>query len=326
MTNKSIDRHSLMRIYEIDQILRSNKYTSCRKLAERFEVNIRTIQRDIEAMRYQMGFEIEYDAKNNGYYYTKENKVDLPPLQISEGEWVSLLLMRQVMPQLSPKLQETMHNLFKKLALLSSDKIDVDDTLLSPLMSMDFGQTKLPTLNEAIYSKMVKSLQENKTVSITYYTAYSQKTSCREIDPYHLRFAFGGWYVMGYCHLRQEIKTFSLGNIQKLEITKKTFVRPKDFNPEQILGNAWRLIPGKPAHVKLKFSKDIGPWVSSRQWHKTQTIQELEDGSILLEFEVDGLSEINGWVLSFGSGVEVLEPKELRDEIREEVKLLSELY
>ncbi len=326
MKPNSIDRHSLMRIYEIDKLIRDKTYPNSQTLAKQFELNSRTILRDIEAMRYRMGFEIEYDAQKNGYYYTKENKANLPPLQISEGEWVSLLMMRQIMPQLSPKAQETTKHLFQKLAMLASDKIEVDDTLLSPLMSMDFGQTKLPAINEDIYSKMVKALQENRTVKMTYYTTYSQKTSCRELDPYHLRFAFGGWYIMGFCHLRQDIKIFSLSNVQKLEITRRNFVRPEDFSPEKMLGNAWRLIPGEPAHVKLKFSPDIGPWVSSRQWHKTQTIQELEDGSILMELDIDGLSEINGWVLSFGSGVEVLEPKELIDEIKEEVRRLNRVY
>ncbi len=322
---KSIDRHSLVRIYEIDQLIRNKTYPNSQTLAKRFELNPRTILRDIEAMRYQMGFEIEFDTRKNGYYYTAENKTNLPPLQISEGEWVSLLLMRQVMPQLSPKLQETMHNLFKKLALLSSDRIDVDDTLISPLMSMDMGQTKLPAINEDIYSKMVTALQGSKTVSMTYYTTYSQKTTCRELDPYHLRFAYGGWYVLGFCHLRKEIKIFSLANVQKLEMTKKTFVRQEDFTPEQFFGNAWRIIPGEPAHVKLKFSSDIAPWIVARQWHKTQVIRELEDGSVVMDLDIDGLSEISGWIMSFGSNVEVIEPKELRDEICEEAKKAAEL-
>ena len=61
-------------------------------------------------------------------------------------------------------------------------------------------------------------------------------------------------------------------------------------------------------------------------WHKTQTIEELNDGSVILDFDVDGLSEINGWVMSFGYWGSGLEPKELRDEVIDEARKVSELY
>lgn len=108
------------------------------------------------------------------------------------------------------------------------------------------------------------------------------------------------------------------------KINKVLIVRENDFRPERFFCDAWRLIPGKPVHLKLKFSKDIAQWIVARTWHKTQKIQEQEDGSVIMELKIDGV--FSGWIMSFGSNVEVLEPIELREEISIELKQAGMLY
>ena len=73
------------------------------------------------------------------------------------------------------------------------------------------------------------------------------------------------------------------------------------------------MIPeGRIYHVSLRFLPKVAHNVSEVQWHRTQSVEHNEDGSVTMDFRVDGLGEISWWVLGYGDQVQVLGPKSLR--------------
>ena len=86
------------RMIEIDYLLGRRRYPNARELAERFEVHIRTIYRDIEYMRDQLRAPIDFDPEHNGYYYTEEGYA-LHAAKLTEGELLSVFLAGKVLDQ-----------------------------------------------------------------------------------------------------------------------------------------------------------------------------------------------------------------------------------
>ena len=74
----------------------------------------------------------------------------------------------------------------------------------------------------------------------------------------------------------------------------------------------------KEVAVRLRFAKIYAPYVLEREWHPTQVVKTRRDGSLDLSLTVNDLLEVKRWVLSWGAGVEVLAPRELRREVRED--------
>jgi len=112
---------------------------------------------------------------------------------------------------------------------------------------------------------------------------------------------------------------FAVERIGKLKgLSKETFKYPKKYLPEDVIGNAFGIQAGKAYKVELLFNEDIAPFVKSRHWHKTATYEQ-KGAYLLLKMECPITPELKQWILSCGSGVEVLKPKRLRDSVMREL-------
>src|SRR6516162_10171740 len=91
-------RPPLERMMRMHQRLKAGRYPNCRKLAEELEVSSKTVQRDIDFMRYRLGLPIEYDQLHFGFYYT-EPVANFPTIEISQGELVALYIGQRALAQ-----------------------------------------------------------------------------------------------------------------------------------------------------------------------------------------------------------------------------------
>src|SRR5690349_8446014 len=91
-------RPPLERMMQMHQKIRAGRYPNCRKLAEELEVSSKTVQRDIDFMRYRLGLPIEYDQLHFGFYYT-EPVANFPNIEISEGELIALYVGQKALAQ-----------------------------------------------------------------------------------------------------------------------------------------------------------------------------------------------------------------------------------
>jgi len=112
------------------------------------------------------------------------------------------------------------------------------------------------------------------------------------------------------------IRTFKLNRIKQLELSDKCFIDGEKFDLHEHLGRAWSMIPeGKLYSIKLRFLPKVAHNVAEVQWHNTQQATWNGDGSVILEFRVDGLGEISWWILGYGDQVQVLAPEALRKRV-----------
>ncbi|PLX48575.1 MAG: hypothetical protein C0613_10335 [Desulfobulbaceae bacterium] len=78
--------------------------------------------------------------------------------------------------------------------------------------------------------------------------------------------------------------------------------------------------------VRVRFSKEVAPYIRERIWHESQQISDAADGGLLLELTVSHLFDLKKWLLSWGCQARVLEPAELAEQMAEEARAMARLY
>jgi predicted DNA-binding transcriptional regulator YafY len=147
------------------------------------------------------------------------------------------------------------------------------------------------------------------------------------VDPYHLFNREGDWYLVGFDQLREEIRTFHLDRIQTLEVLPTCFKIPADFNVEDWIRTGFNAVQGRTvSNVVILFDAYQARWIRERQIHPTQMIEERPDGSLLLAFQTSGVEAVIRWVMQYGHHAQLLEPKELRQAVTDEIKKTMEKY
>ncbi len=317
-----MERHALYRIYQIDRILREGRYPNCRELAERFEVHRRTVERDIEVMRDQMGAPIEFDRGRGGYHYASSG-FSLPQVRLTEGEMVAVYLGQKLLLQYAGTPYEAqIRQALEKIALLLPNEVSMDLAQVDRGISFGFeaarGDQELVT---GYFTKLNTAVANCEAVEIGYFAPSTGQTTRRRVDGYHLHLRDGAWYLIGHCHLRGKIRLFALDRILELALSGEKFERSSEFIISEFLADAWGLERGETlVEIAVRFDPFPARYIRERVWHSSQILEELQDGSVILRVRVSGVGEFMRWVLRFGASAEVLEPAELREAVRREAE------
>lgn len=103
-----------------------------------------------------------------------------------------------------------------------------------------------------------------------------------------------------------------------VKVSKRTFIRPREFSIKDHLGGAFGVFAGTGDHrIRLRFEGWAVKIVRERFWHESQKLIERRDGTLEMELRLSGLEEVQRWILSFGDRVEVMQPASLRRTIAE---------
>ena len=312
------------RVVEILATLQSGRNYTASQLAKIFGTSRRTIYRDLKELE-AIGVSYHYDATSGGY--TMDPEFFLPPVDLKLQEAMSLLLLVH-------KASEQLQLPFKNSALLAALKIENNlpakirqhcNTALRSISTRAAAQAPIRELDKT-FAQLQKTIEKKQKVSIRYHSLFDGRDIELELCPYHLLYNQRAWYVVGLSGMHKSVRTFKLARIRELKTLSQHFVDDGNFDLSKYLGRAWSMIPeGRIYNVKLRFLPKVAENVAEVQWHSTQKVAHNSDGSVTVEFRVDGLGEITWWILGYGDQVQVLHPKRLRQKIIETAKNVAKL-
>jgi proteasome accessory factor B len=134
-------------------------------------------------------------------------------------------------------------------------------------------------------------------------------------------------YLIGFDEDRAAMRTFKIERIREVRVTPRSFQPPEGASLERDLRRGWDIIADQPAtDIVLKFSASVADRVLETTWHPLQRTERLTDGTLTWRSTVSGVVEIRLWILSWGEDVEVLEPQDLRDQVRDILERASARY
>ena len=175
---------------------------------------------------------------------------------------------------------------------------------------------------------IVRAANENETLQVRYFTASSQQTSERKIDPLCVARQGTSWLLAAYCHQNHEVRDFSVAGMRAVDPTGTYFTRPNGFDPDAHFAGRFHALKGsEQKQVVLDVEPDKAPYFDRKEYHPSQTIREhRNDGSLRVAFEVASLDDIAAFIRSWGPGVRVITPTGLADRIAEEAREMAEAY
>ncbi|WP_256729233.1 helix-turn-helix transcriptional regulator [Treponema parvum] len=314
------------RILKIDEIIRSGKYPNTSYLRKKFEVSRSTIMRDIDFLRDRYNAPLEYDEEKRGYYYT-DPTFFIKSVMLSEGDLFAVSAVIPLLEQYrNTPLESTMKNIFDTIINLMPEEVSVDSFFLSSDLS--FISDPLPQIENGVFYAVFESLKMQRTLAFEYRSLGGNTFRLRRAQPYHVICQKGNWYMLAYCLKHKECRIFAFSRMKNPKTTEKRFERPKDFNPKKYFDSEFGVwnTDSAPLKIELLFDKKIGTYILERSWHPTQQLRHNSDDTVYLSFETNQLQEALHWVMSFGSAVTVLNPAELIEAVKEEVRKTAELY
>ena len=314
----------MMRMHER---LKAGRYPNCRKLADELEVSSKTVQRDIDFMRYQLGLPIEYDQLHFGFYYT-EPVSHFPNIEISEGELVALYVGQKALAQYKgTSFEAPLSTAFRKITDGLRDTISVTWSDLDSAVS--FRSTGRSVADVHLFEQLSHAVFKQLEVRFEYKKPEGSRFEQRYVQPYHLGCVENLWYLFAFDLDREQLRTFALPRIRSVGVSKTKFRRPMDFSIGKFLGESFGVFakPTKAKHmIRIAFDAFAAPRIEERQWHPSQKIKQLRNGGIELSLTLSNLEEIERWILSWGTHAEVLGPPELQERIAKTVSALADTY
>ena len=298
---------------QVHERLQTGRRTNCKTLADELEVSRRTVLRDIDFMRDQLGLPIEYDVAAHGFYYTRE-VVQFPTLKISEGELVALSVARKALAQYrGTPYEKPLRDAFEKLTSGLRDQIqfswsgDLDS-------SISFRAAGLSVGDLGTFDTVSQAVLTSEELEFSYQKLGSEKAETRRVQPLHLACIDNQWYLFGSDLNRDgSIRTFALTRMAGLVGTGRRFDRPAGFSLDEHLADSFGVFSSQEAEeVRLRFAPFGARLIRERDWHPSQKLETLPDGSLELSMHVGVSPEVQKWVLGWGEHVEVLAPASLR--------------
>jgi predicted DNA-binding transcriptional regulator YafY len=286
-------------------------YTA-KALAEKAEVSVRTIFRDLDGLQ-KAGMPLFFDPEQKKYRLTEN--FFLPPLHFTAEElWTLLAAVDYIRRQ--PPYGRVAHALMEKLIAALPVGRRVAATRMKAAVGMEpLGAHGME--DEQTVRALEQALERRRKVRIRYATfSRSGEETVRVVRPFGMAHRGTSLYLIGYCELRQDIRTFRTGRIRQLELLPDPAPVPADFDLDRFLLGVWGITDGEEIDVTLRFDPSVAPLARETLWHPTQQVQDQADGGALVTMRARGRAELARWIAGYGGHVTVLAPPELRADLR----------
>ncbi len=315
----------LSQCLKIIALLQTRQMLSTKEIAEILDITPRNVKAYIEYIK-KAGIPVQgMPGRAGGYYLADEYYFEVP--RLDQGEYSALMLAEKLLNFKSEfPLANELQTAIAKIRCALGDTIAGVFPIPTDELMLSLGKVDLKDNLNKVLTTIYMAIKQRKRIRVLYYTASRDEKKRREIDPYAVVYREGSWYLIGYCHLRGQVRTFKLVRIEAIEVLDSTFVYPSDFSVKEYMSNIFSVIEGDEYHVEIRFFHPASVWIKEKKWLPNQRIEALEDGSVIFKARVKGLIDIKRWVLSFGKLAVVQKPEELVESIMNEIEVMKDLY
>ena len=310
--------HPTTRVLTVLELLQSHARLSGAELAERLEVDPRTVRRYIGMLK-DLGVPVDSEPGRYGGYRLLPG-YKLPPMMFTEEEALAvvlgLLVSRRVgFGDAAPAVEGALSKIDRVLPDRLRGRVQAVQGALSftPIR----GVGRLP--NPATLLSLTSAADANQRVWMRYRGATDETE--RAIDPYGVVHHRGRWYVVGWCHLRDDVRMFRLDRVLELE-PREVLSNPKpvDFDCVDFVLQSLATVPwGWPMEVLLEIPLDE----ARRRIAPDLGVLEETRGGVILRTQADALDWMARELVMIGCPFRILHPPELREAVRSLAREIS---
>ncbi len=245
---------------------------------------------------------------------------------ISGRELVSILLMEELSKkyETSP-FRDSIRSAMEKFIKVLDDPVTYDVPSLEKILTAEVPA--FPSVDLTIFDALIQAVENRESVVLKYFSGQKASITDKPCDPYYIINYKDNWYLVAFCHEKQDYRDFLINRIISIEYTGTKFAPDPKFNIEEHKKKS-QLFKGMsvPMEVIVEFDKYAAHWIRVRPIHPTQKIKERPDGSLEISFKLYTFENIIRWVLSFGEHARVLAPPDLQERVRKAISRMNFLY
>ncbi|QZY56866.1 helix-turn-helix transcriptional regulator [Crassaminicella profunda] len=297
------------RLFEIVMILLKKERVTAKELAQHFGVSTRTIYRDIDTL-----------------------SLSNIPIYTNKGSRGGIRILPQFTMDKSLFSEEEQSHMIAALHGLKATKYAEVDMVITKLAALfkntdsynwievDFSHWGSNRENKNKFNSLKDAILNRRIVGFDYVNSYGVKAG-RAVEPIKLVFKGQGWYLQGFCKDKQDIRVFRISRINNLVVKEQTFEHTysMDLPIEAPVSNKEHMVT-----LKLKFEPEVTYRVYDDFGY--ENITHYKDGGIEASITFPKGEWVYGYILSFGKYVQVIEPKEIREKIKETLRLALKVY
>ncbi len=305
----------LSRIVDLVKFIQNNESVTANDIAKSLSVSEQSVYQDLRELN-AVGIPIYFSQ--TGYRILPSFKPSQQNFNVEESVILSLGLA-----------------LLKKNGLVDGKKVqEIQTKIASPTIEpssiekiTDSARTSAPLVNIVdpdVMSFLNKAILARLCIKMKYRSRKNASPTWRELSPYTVVYRKETWYTIGYCHRREEIRTFKVSRIEDTTESQEAFFTDKDFDIDRYLMHNWYIMGGEPNVVVIRFDKEIAPLILEKKATHGQVWKEGD--SVYLQTAVSGLNEISWWIMQYGEHAEVLQPRELRRLLAKRCAKMTAMY
>ncbi len=295
------------RLITLIMLLQRRPNQKAAELAAELNISVRTLHRYFE-MLAEMGIPIYAErGPYGGFSLVRGYK--MPPLVLDPEEAVAVALGTGMVETLWGQVyRDSARSALAKLENMLPDEQRQEVTwarrsLIATGMHRSDMNTLAPTLD-----KLRRAVREHRRTSIAYRGSGQAPGEPRSVDFYALVHRWGWWYGVGYCQLRQEMRSFRVDRMETVQLTGDVFQIPPEFDIQTYLAQEWKSQP--QIRVQLQFAPE-GAHIARSNRAYWENLEDMPDGTVQVTMTAPDLNWAASSVLSYGPLVTVLEPADL---------------
>ena len=300
--------------------LQGRRVVKAEELATHFEINVRTVYRDVSALS-EAGVPVIGEA---GVGYSLVKGYHLPPVMFTSEEAMALFVGGEMVKQFADaSMTGPMESALLKIrSVLPRERQDDLDRLNrataiygAPRTPPELDHRTLLPIQQAIVSRCV--------LRLTYRGRGRDTATAREVEPLGVAFHRDSWYLVAWCRMREDYRSFKLGRLHALEVLSERFAARPDFSLREYMKESMK--PEDTVPTRIWFSKDA--WERAKRDAYTRiTAERPSNEGVEAELQSHSLEWLARWLLAFGTEAEALEPPRLRELVRDELAAIARRY
>jgi predicted DNA-binding transcriptional regulator YafY len=308
-------RLPLARLLQLLMILQSERFPNARRLAEACEVSRRTVYRDL-AILEAAGIEVLYQPERQGYQLARN--CWLQPTQLEDHEALAILIMsRMECAELPSGLMRHAQSGLAKVTQSLPGDLRGRMAICGELVVDDVAPGYLDADRQMVHEMIFSAMSQRKRLSLWYRGGDGRPADATKFGLYRLARNGRRWCLIGHSSADRQVRAFEIARIERLEPTDEPYVIPPRFRLNRCLEKSKSdgLLPRR--QVRLRFSPRVAAALRETPLCAGQRRCAGPDGAIDFFLDVEHIDDLLPWVASFGDQIEVIEPEELRNSLRD---------
>lgn len=314
-----VDKMKVAQAIKMINYLGSVKKATREELANVLETNVRNIT-EYRKELINAGYDIGYQNGVGGGYYLDGDNI-LPNPRLKESEKKALLEASSYLNARYDFLNKEEFNLALGKVLNSCY---VNKDIDSPMIIDRFPLVMKEDEIKYRYNIISDALASKRKIKISYMSS-KNRVSEHILHPYKIYMYNLAWFVLAFNETIHDVGYFKLNRIEKIELLNDKYTISKTFNESNYLDQYGMKNNGEYISVSIKLKAPYAALVKERIYGKNQQIISVDDNTTILKCDMQNLASIVSFVLGFGSKAEVLEPLELKEALRNELKRMVEM-